>query len=270
MSITVQALHQIINSGTQPFPLYIGFLKAEELLQVAEVPNFKDSTPNFDIATNVLSPPVKQWQRPLIPDRRDKIINTFDGSGEFMPNPVLVAERCVGGPSGIKINTLKAIGGIPTPVKEIEIPIPGSDQSPPLWIIDGQHRITGLGDSKCKQRDNPIPVVLLLNDGGGFYNGKTWLTFLHKLPLKLLLWQNCTKSGLLFPSSLISTTLRALQAIRRIMRWRPWPICARFQITPSPASQTAFMMTSSLMISLILVPSFLGVTSMIAKTYRKS
>ena len=75
-----------------------------------------------------------------------------------------------------------AIGGEPgfgaaqrhpqEPVRDLEIPIPGSGQSPPLWIIDGQHRITGLGDSKCKQRDNPIPVVFLLNDGGSSYNGR--------------------------------------------------------------------------------------------------
>ena len=41
----------------------------------------------------------------------------------------------------------------------------------PLWIIDGQHRINGLGNENCTQNDNPIPVVFLINSGGTFYNG---------------------------------------------------------------------------------------------------
>ena len=36
----IQALEQTINSGSKPYPIYIGFLKAQELLSVAEVPNF--------------------------------------------------------------------------------------------------------------------------------------------------------------------------------------------------------------------------------------
>ena len=36
-----------------------------------------------------------------------------------------------------------------------------------LWILDGQHRISGL--SQSSQRDNPVPVVLLLDGGAGTY-----------------------------------------------------------------------------------------------------
>jgi len=197
----IQALQQIIKSGSQTFPIYVGFLKAKDLLDVAEVPNFQNTTSNHDIATNVLTPPVKQWQRPLLGERRDRIVQTFDGTGEFMPNPVLVAERCVGSPPTIQITQLLANGGIPTIAWEIHIPLPSNGQ-PPLWIIDGQHRITGLGNPACKQKDNPIPVVFLLNNGGNFYNGrnlakifaqvtteatplatlhKEWLTFAFKL-----------------------------------------------------------------------------------------
>lgn len=168
----IQALEQIVTSGSQSFPIYIGFLKAEDLLRVAEVPNFKKNTPNSDISSNVLNPPVKEWQRPLIEDKKDRIIQTFDGTGEFMPNPVLVAERCIGAAPVITINELKAAGGISTPVKVIDIQEPALGQLPPLWIIDGQHRVSGLGDTSCIQKDNYIPVVLLLNNGGNFYNGR--------------------------------------------------------------------------------------------------
>jgi hypothetical protein len=168
----VEALEKLIISGSNSYPIYVGFLNASDLLRVAEVPNFAKSTPNHDIATNVLTPPVKQWQRPLIPSKRDSIVNTFDGTGEFMPNPVLVAERCVGAPPIIGISPLVVPGGSPTPMKVIDIPEPSSGTDFPLWIIDGQHRITGLGDPGCAQSDNPIPVVLLLNNGGNFYNGR--------------------------------------------------------------------------------------------------
>lgn len=168
----IQALEHFINSGSQSFPIYVGFVTAEELLRVADVPNFKKNTSNHDIAANVLTPPVKEWQRPLIEEKKEKIIRTFNGTGEFMPNPVLVAERCIGAIPLIKIEELKAAGGIPTRVKVIDIHEPTSGDSPPLWIIDGQHRISGLGDPSCVQKDNLIPVVLLLNNGGNFYNGR--------------------------------------------------------------------------------------------------
>ena len=95
----IQALEQTSNSGSKPYPIYIGFLKAQELLSVAEVPNFKNTTTNHDIATNALTPPVKQWQRPLLEDRRDRIVSNSQskvpdfstsafGSGDsFFPQP---------------------------------------------------------------------------------------------------------------------------------------------------------------------------------------
>ncbi|GLS89937.1 hypothetical protein GCM10007916_10040 [Psychromonas marina] len=168
----IHALQKNIVSGNQEFPIYIGFLTAQELLSVAEVPNFKDDTHNIDIASNVLAPPVQQWQRPLIKANKDRITATFNGTGEFMPNPVLLSERCVGNPPKIQVEQMKSAAGIATDIIEIDIPLPSSQKDFPLWIIDGQHRITGLGDSKCVQRDNPIPVVLLLNNGGQFYNGR--------------------------------------------------------------------------------------------------
>jgi hypothetical protein len=167
----IHALEKFITSGSQSFPIYIGFMTAADLLLVAEVPNFKKTTPNQDIASNVLTPPVKEWQRPLIEEKKEKIIKTFNGTGEFMPNPVLVAERGIGAPPDIKIDDLKAVGGISTGIKIIKIGT-NSDQPHPLWIIDGQHRISGLGDPRCVQKDNIIPVVFLLNNGTSSYNGR--------------------------------------------------------------------------------------------------
>jgi hypothetical protein len=200
----IHALEQIVVSGASSYPIYVGFVKAEDLLSVSEVPSFRETTPNHDIASNVLNPPVKEWQRPLMPHKRERITNTFNGTGEFMPNPVLVAERRVGPAPAITISDLKAAGGISTGVKVIDIAVPAPGTPPPLWIIDGQHRITGLGDVGCAQKDNFIPLVLLLNNGGTFYNGtnlakvfaqvtteatpldvlhKEWLTFAFELDM---------------------------------------------------------------------------------------
>lgn len=172
-TLIIEALERTIKSGTRSYPIYIGFLQAEDLLKVAKVPNFKDNTDNCDIASNILNPPVKQWQRPLDPDVKASITATFDGTGEFMPNPVLVSVRATGTPPEINITNVMASGSIPTKVKEITVQIPSSSsEDMPLWIIDGQHRINGLGDASCKQKTNPIPVVLLLNSSGTQYNGK--------------------------------------------------------------------------------------------------
>ena len=168
----IHALERIIVSGKSSYPIYVGFVKAADLLCVSEVPNFKETTANHDIATNVLTPPVKEWQRPLMPYKKDRITSTFNGTGEFMPNPVLVAERCIGPAPGIVISDFKAAGGISTGMKVIDIAQPAPGTPPPLWIIDGQHRITGLGDAGCAQKDNYIPLVMLLNNGGNFYNGR--------------------------------------------------------------------------------------------------
>ena len=81
----IQSLQQTINSGSQTFPIYIGFVKASDLLKIATVPNFNDNTPNKDIADNILTPPVLEWQRPLISEVRDNIINTFNGTGDLCP-----------------------------------------------------------------------------------------------------------------------------------------------------------------------------------------
>ncbi len=170
--VKVNVMQKTVTSGGQSFPLYVGFITARDLLKVAEVPNFQPSTSNEEIAKNVLTPPVKKWQRPLIEEKKDRIVSIFNGTGEFMPNPVLIAERCVGDPPGIKLEPQLGAGGIPTGLMEVTINEVPPGKQLPLWIIDGQHRITGLGDPACTQKDNPIPVVLLLNNGGNFYNGR--------------------------------------------------------------------------------------------------
>ncbi len=85
-----------------------------------------------------------------------------------MPNPVLLSANI--DHSGLKPKVVTAADGSHTPLWRIEVPV--NDVEPkPLWILDGQHRISGL--SRSSQADNPIPVVLLLNTSGqSVYSGR--------------------------------------------------------------------------------------------------
>ena len=84
-----------------------------------------------------------------------------------MPNPVLLAKNAF--VHGITIGQ-KTIDGMPYNTGTFIIEVPDTDGDPsqrPLWILDGQHRIAGL--SKSQQKNDPVPLVLLLDDGSGSY-----------------------------------------------------------------------------------------------------
>lgn len=84
-----------------------------------------------------------------------------------MPNPVLLAKNAF--TAGITIES-SSIDGMPYHTGTYAIEIPEVALHPadrPLWILDGQHRIAGLAASK--QKKDPVPLVLLLDDGSGSY-----------------------------------------------------------------------------------------------------
>lgn len=161
---------QII-SGGNCYPIFVGFMSAEDILKIAKVPSFEHSTKNEAIATHVLTPPVKEWQRPLDTFRRDRIASVFDNTGEFMPNPVLLSENVLENISTINILPKTLVGNVTSDSWIVEIEEPNQNQEKPLWIIDGQHRINGLAISA--QKGNSIPVVLLLSKGMNYYDGPT-------------------------------------------------------------------------------------------------
>src|SRR5207253_2463788 len=139
------AMKQIISTQSAQYPIFIGFVSAKDLLQIAEAPAFDNTTTHEDIATNILKPPIKDWQRPIELSRVNQIAAVYNNPNEFMPNPVLLSENGLTAPSH-SITPLLA-GGQITHTWEIDIPIPGIGQPKPLWILDGQHRIRGLAQS---------------------------------------------------------------------------------------------------------------------------
>ena len=163
----IECLRTHIVSGGNTYPVYIGFAPASEIEQCAVAPAFTRQTPNQQIAQNLLSQPVRDWQRPISAERVAAIADTFDDTGGFMPNPVLLAKNAFVS-AGIQISP-KPVANTPYQTGTFTIDVmPFSDPDKrPLWILDGQHRIAGLAASK--QGSNPVPLVLLLDDGTGSY-----------------------------------------------------------------------------------------------------
>lgn len=162
---TFKALKQVVTSGSRRFPLFIGFATPEDLSKLAEAPSFRRTTSNKTIADNVLKPPVEDWQRPLDPARVDRISRLFNHAGTLMPNPVLLSENPYFG-KRVRISQTRGSGSILAASHDVRVPDPANGKKP-LWILDGQHRIYGL--AKSRQKANPIPAVLLLDDGAEAY-----------------------------------------------------------------------------------------------------
>lgn len=136
----IKALKTVLTDGTKKYPIYLGYLAANELRQISSVPSFGQSSSNASIARNVLNPPVKDWQRPLIELKWKAIRDRFSLPGELMPNPALLA---VANPDAVSV-TQQTIQGQATEIFEIHVEVPATGKEAPLWVLDGQHRVRGV------------------------------------------------------------------------------------------------------------------------------
>lgn len=163
----IECLRAHVKSGERTFPIYIGFAKAVDIAAVSVAPAFNSSTTNQQIAENISVTPVRDWQRPLAEHRVDAIADAFSDNGALMPNPVLLANNAfVNG--AVKVEN-KQVGSFPTSTYTVTIDeTPVDADKRPLWILDGQHRIGGL--SRSAQKENLVPLVLLLSDPAGQYS----------------------------------------------------------------------------------------------------
>lgn len=166
-SVRISCLRQTISHAGQNYPVFVGFSSADDLSRIAEAPAFTPRTSHADICANILNPPVKDWQRPLIEARVDTIADVYNRAGELMPNPVLICENATNSSRSIHIDQQRN-GTVPTNIWDVEVGIPAAASSKPLWILDGQHRIQGL--SRSSQKASALPVVLLLNQDATVYS----------------------------------------------------------------------------------------------------
>lgn len=166
ISMKIECLRTDVKTGNSNYPIYIGFARADDIARVSAAPSFTISTSNQQIAHNLTAQPVRDWQRPIDTIRVGKIAETFDNTGALMPNPVLLARNAfVNG--GVTISP-KSVQGFASGTYIVKIDEAAqAEEQRPLWILDGQHRISGL--SQSLQADNTVPLVLLLNDAAGLY-----------------------------------------------------------------------------------------------------
>ncbi len=151
------------------YPMYSGFLSAEQLKRIAEVPSFSKTKAHHQIASDIFTPPVDQWQRPLDTEKTDKIRKIYSDTTKdnLMANPVLIGVAIPNIDTSVNISvrqeSLQAQDGSVLPVQDFyRVTVNFLDDKKPLWILDGQHRIEGMLLSA--QKDEPIPFVLLYHD----------------------------------------------------------------------------------------------------------
>jgi len=166
--ISILALKVVFNRGTTQKEAYIASLEADILSRLAIAPAFTNSTSHQKIANNINSIPVQDWQRPLNKSKIKYIGKKFSNPNELMPNPVLLSRNPLNTNNSIQINpfVIKTSSGPIIPVNNlytITVSIPKKDSNQkPLWILDGQHRIFGIG-TQSKFPKTKVPFVLLFD-----------------------------------------------------------------------------------------------------------
>lgn len=135
-------------------------MKPSDIISVADIPHFSSDTTDAQIATNVSTTPVKEWQRDPEPERIAAIRDVFHSSSEIMPNAVLLCENIYASPpNSVAVRSASVVSA--PELYTIAIPTASASPNKPLWIIDGQHRVKGMAAAGAS---HSIPVVLLLND----------------------------------------------------------------------------------------------------------
>jgi hypothetical protein len=154
------------NGGQIVLPMFTIFISPSDLVKLAEVPQFKATDDHKDIATNLKTPPTKDWQRPQNGDRIRKIGEYYGTSTEkrLMPNPILLGEseastNTSNNQASIVVEQMTDNQG--QAISDVWSITLSNDGIPPLWILDGQHRTYGL-ESNINTKNQKIPVVLLI------------------------------------------------------------------------------------------------------------
>lgn len=162
MPLTVNTLLNSVKLAAHPSPhsVHIGFMKPVDIQAVADIPYFLPATSNAQIATNLMTTPVKEWQRYPDDTRIATIQQIFAATTDIMPNAVLLCENIYAPlPRQVTVQSANVMT-VPN-LQVVTIPTNATSPNKPLWIIDGQHRVQGLAKANHEQA---IPVVLLLND----------------------------------------------------------------------------------------------------------
>ena len=155
--------------------MYTGFLTPNQLIEFADVPSFDEKDTHVKISTNLGNDPVADWQRPMDKARLELIRQSVDGAialddsnDSLMANPVLIGRSDLIPKEPKNDDTNVEANQFKIPVNKTEINVPGvfkleitkKDDDKPLWILDGQHRIHGLGQSPYAVNDQGKKILV--------------------------------------------------------------------------------------------------------------
>jgi len=135
---------------TDDYPLYIFPLRADEVLQVADI-----SRVSRDEAGKLIG-----YQRPQVRKHIQEIVDYLNTDSVIFPNPIIMALSSQVKFQAIRGNALADdyLGKTGT----LTIPLPPSDRPKPAWIVDGQQRALAL--SHITRPDFPVPVAAFIAD----------------------------------------------------------------------------------------------------------
>jgi hypothetical protein len=171
-TITVDSLKGTTHIRGRPYTMYTGYMTPNQLIQYCDVPSYSRVQSHVSIANGLKQAPIDNWQRPLdvkrlgdIADSIDRAIPADNSKDSLMANPVLIGRSDQLAQPGVSMH----INQKTIPSGAMSIPVPDmwsldfteSNGRKPLWILDGQHRIHGMGNS---------PHVLDVN-GNQIFNG---------------------------------------------------------------------------------------------------
>jgi DGQHR domain-containing protein len=140
-----------IKQGSEQ-PLYLFALRADELLEVADI-----SRVSRDRANHLIG-----YQRPEVRRHVQNIVtylNTNNGNVLFPNSLILALSSAV---RFIQVRGPRVEGESFAEAGTLEIRLPRNGQPKPAWIVDGQQRALAL--STCKRRDIPVPVSAFVAD----------------------------------------------------------------------------------------------------------
>jgi len=179
---TVCISNRITLNGTE-YWLYMGYLSANQILNIARVPSFSKTKTNVEIAEGIPphKDPVEDWQRPVIEDKIKTIAEIYSSvtNNNLMPNPVIISTNPLlhADPDvGVSVKPFHAqLGNQQQQVEQLNNIVftysSGNSRKKPLWLLDGQHRTLGMkktsehtasgGEDRSNQ---PIPFILLHGD----------------------------------------------------------------------------------------------------------
>ncbi|TDC70558.1 DGQHR domain-containing protein [Actinomadura sp. GC306] len=147
-SIEVRALRII---QVKDYPLYIFMLKAEQVLEFADI-----SRVSRDEAGKLIG-----YQRPQVRKHIQEIVEYLDSPLPIFPNPIIMALS-----PDVRFKATRGGNRLPddgaSDTGRLFLPLPREGKPKPAWIVDGQQRALAL--ARAKRRDLPVPVTAFVAD----------------------------------------------------------------------------------------------------------